>query len=671
MNRLLSVALAVASIVAWDGAFAYNERIGGSGLKDATAYGVKCDGTTHDSIALQAALNAANGIQLPAKSNCLVTGITLGSQQTLDCAQSVLTADTPSPLALWVVKKQGNYSAVQNCIVNDPTYLNKVSTTLSGAVAAGSFVIPLSAPGGFLCGMPLIIQVSGAYFPTKAVKTNCLSAGNLTIVDPIPNVATAVAVVSGGVNCAASVDTPPANYRPSSLIMTGGTGVIPPTFKVLAGFVSGGVIQANGLSIQARGFVQTVPSNPVTLAPGASNANCIGATANITWGGALIGATVEGVFGEFVADQGGYGGFRNNAVENGTACFGFYSTTPLVSVLGYDVDDSNRCNGFQLFGLIVDANVEISTFTHFWMSGQPHGTSLFGAIGVYTDFTDPPSLVAGSGGNNFDNLTVGGAEIGIWAENANNLLIGQDVTADTSRDYGFICAGCNNVQFSANPWFAFTGPQSLSGLWGFGVNTVWTSWSSVGNLNTPVNVVSISGLRGGASAADAFFADWAGDGTGYGASVSWGCNQNSTLFGFWPVGQLGAINKLCSTLAGNTGGVVAVGSGFFVGNGAGSSTTEANVASPLNSQATFVKLHAHSTAAPTTGTAYIITLYDWTNFTASTATPITCTIPTGLFDCTYQGPAPYIVQKDDLLDFKVTATGSPPSAQFLITAGAE
>jgi hypothetical protein len=254
-------------------------------------------------------------------------------------------------------------------------------------------------------------------------------------------------------------------------------------------------------------------------------------------------------------------------------------------------------------------------------------------------------------------ITVGNAEIGFWVEAANygnNLVFDSAVTADNLRDYGFVCAGCNLLAFGADPWFSFTRN---------GVNAVFTNWTSTTQSNQLVSNVILPGMRGGNSAADIYLSSDLSA-----SAVSLGCGQFSTLLGFWPVGNFGALTKFCKTfMQGSSGGTtLSAGTTTFMGEGVGSDTTTANMQQINSSYDTVIKMHVTASAAPGTAHSSTVTLYD-----NVTATPIACTIPAAGTTCDYLGPVPYIFPVNDLATVGVTPTSGAASASYRHVEGAE
>ena len=83
---------------------------------DPAIWGAVGNGVTHDTTAFQNALNDAPSVVTPGGMTYLVNGLTLPSQHSLECQNSVLTNDSPSINSyakLWVFKGVGNSMTVK------------------------------------------------------------------------------------------------------------------------------------------------------------------------------------------------------------------------------------------------------------------------------------------------------------------------------------------------------------------------------------------------------------------------------------------------------------------------------------------------------------------------------------------------------------------------------
>lgn len=117
-----------------------------------TAYGAKCDGTTDDSSAFQAALNALSGtgtwLQVPPGSTCKIAA-------TVDVPSSVVVTGYGATI-LSNIAGSNFYNAT---FYAEPGSI-LASTTLSGNIAAGATTLTVTSATGFAAGA--IIQIAGA-----------------------------------------------------------------------------------------------------------------------------------------------------------------------------------------------------------------------------------------------------------------------------------------------------------------------------------------------------------------------------------------------------------------------------------------------------------------------------------------------------------------------------
>ena len=611
-------------------------------------YGALCDGATSDTTAFTNAFAAGSVIQVPTGKTCIVGDLVLAAGKQLDCGGSMLQAASGSS---WVIKKNGVNSWIKNCYVNDPNDYNKKSTTLSGAASAGATAVAVAATTGFANGMPVTIKLaSGAYWPTKIKPTTGISGLNVTIVDPIPSSATAVAVASGGgTNCGVG----------TTLVVQGGSG--PPTTLYVTAVTGTAVLTA---TISSPGLYSTAPSNPVTAVSG-NNAACT-ATFNLTMAGASSGAEFSGGWGSLVVDQSSYGGLENITMPSCFGCIGYYSTsTSLSNPTTQENVSKVQINAARHFGVTVDAGVYVSFFKDILIYGNAHGTSNYGTVGFYRNYANPTNS-SPSGGNHFS-YTALTFEIGTLSTYGNLDFYEDSNTNDTSRNYGFICNGCYKINWVGPAFNAFTGPNAYSGTGGLGVGTYFGKYTvTSGSAVSAVDNNMSSGVAGGANAADIFFSDYAADGSGTGAAVWLGsAGPNMILSGY-----TAALQNAPLFFTGTSGTEVGgAGTTWYLSNGIGASTTEYYASSMVHKAGVVTKFTCMSSVAPGAGQTYTCAFKDFPTPNAGSSTSRGSCSYTGAatYGCSYVGPGFYVAEQDQVA-IAITSSASAPIANFKVYA---
>lgn len=428
-------------------------------------YSAVCDGTTVDSAAFTTAIAAGSAIMLPPAKNCVVGNLVIGGNQTLDCQGSILTA---APGANWIVKKTGFNSTVGNCLFSDPGLVQmKTAHLTSGGANPGDTVLSVDSSSGFQVNMVATVQlVSGAYWTSKITA---VGTGTITIADPIPSTISGTPTVS--TSGSGWVDQ-------TECTIKGGVG--PPMTGTLS--ASAGAITA--FAPNSPGLYQTAPSSPAAVVCPATGAAFNGAI-NVTWGGASAGAFVDAAFGSLVSDNSTDGFIRNVTFGIVPVGLELMSTTGASSA-GEKINGIN-VNASVMVGMAKLQAVNNIGVSDVLMFGSAHHASAYGAAGLYID---GDNQTAASGGNKWSVITLG-YEVGAVDLNG-TLDLFENVVNDTTRNYGFVCIGCNTSTFTSL-WDTFSGPLASGSLGShprkgvgvyFGnsaVNNTLTSFYSVNN----------------------------------------------------------------------------------------------------------------------------------------------------------------------------------------------
>lgn len=398
-------------------------------------YGAVCDGTTVDSAAFTATIAATSAIILPPAKNCVIGNAIIGGNQVLDCQGSILTA---APGANWIVKKTGFNSTVRNCLFSDPGLVEMKTTTLAGTANPGDTVLSVVNSTNFQANMIATVQlVSGAYWTSKITG---VATGSITIADPIPSTIAATPTVSSGGT--GWIDGTECTVK---------TGIGPP----MTGTISASAGAITAFAPNSPGLYQTPPTSPAAVVCPQTGSAFNGAI-NVTWGGASAGGFVDASFGSLVSDNSTDGFITNVTFGIVPVGLELMSTTGASSA-GEKVNGIN-VNASAMVGMAKLQGVNNIGVSHVLMFGSAHHASAYGAAGLYID---GDNQTAASGGNKWSIIALN-YETGTVDLNG-TLDLFDDVVDDTSRNYGFVCIGCNTSQFPSL-WATFSGPNASASL---------------------------------------------------------------------------------------------------------------------------------------------------------------------------------------------------------------
>ena len=175
------------------GPFSIGGSLAVAGAITGGANALACDGATNDTTAFAASLSANKTILLPPGKTCLVNGLVMTGGQTLDCQGSTLQ---PYSATGWIIKKTGFHAVIRNCVFNDPNNYTEQTSTLASGASPGASTITAASAAAMSNGEPISIALaSGAYFVTKITG---ISSNTITLQDPIPYSATAIASIGAG-----------------------------------------------------------------------------------------------------------------------------------------------------------------------------------------------------------------------------------------------------------------------------------------------------------------------------------------------------------------------------------------------------------------------------------------------------------------------------------------
>jgi len=642
------------STTIWRGILTRGDTSGTSPLDTGTtlvspyAFGAECNGTTVDSTAFTSAFAAGKLVHLPPNVVCVVGDLLLGGPNaTLDCNGSTLQA---APGSLWTIKKTGVNVWIRNCVINDPSFFNVVTTTTSGALAAGAATFNVGSAAGFQTGMPVnILLTSGAYWPMKIKPVGGIAGNSVTIVDPIPSSATGVALGSGGVGCRVG----------DSLVVQGGSG--PPVTLQVTGATAGAV---TSIAIASPGFYSATPSNPA-VARSQRQQSCTGVMVNLIYAGASASAAFYGSWGSVVIDQTSYGGLENITIPAAVAGIGIYSTSS--NSLNWTAQENYRSiemNATKFFGILVDAGVHIVSIRDVLMYGYQNAASSYGTVGFSRNYVQPTNS-APSGGNRFSNVTSLGFEIGAIAT-ISGLDSYEGFTTDTTRNYGFLCNGCNENTWPSIPFMTFTGPDAGPPMStaGYGIGMYFGKYTPQGAVSpAPAINNGMAGIRGGFNGADIYFSDWYGDGSGTGASMWIGVGSTIPTATF--SGHTAAVVSARDILLGNSGASVGgTGATVYMANGVGSSADEFAVVVPVSAPRMITRFTCQSSSAPGPSETYSCNLRE------QAATVASCTISGGSsFGCTFTGPAYMLAEGTSTAVQLVSSPGAAASFFRIAVSG--
>lgn len=491
-------------------------------------YGAMCDGITDDTAAFAKAIDSGRSLELPPNVECVVAGITLPSHTSLSCNGSTLKPPV-SAAGKWILKRTGAYQKLKSCTLQDQHSYTMASTMLNSEASPGATILNVDVSTHFAVGMPITAQLdSGIRFVTKIVA---VTAGQITILDPIPSSATAVSLVAGGTGA----------VNEDSLVALGGSGLNAP-LTIQASVASGGALKS--ATIQAPGLYETPPPNPVSF-QNTSSARGASAMLDVIWAGASKGNTIQAAWGLLVSE-----GAIEGSVEDLRIA---YAPVGIVYQKGESQSEGEQLSNFQmnvvsLVGLFVDVNTNTLSVSNgrIWGIHPRHC-----AVGVYLNGRNPGSIAAG--GNNFVNVNALHCNVG-WMLRAAQLSMFTQATSDTNTHYAWILDQSSNLGFD----------NVYGGVTGLGVNGYGIGMHiGGGSLN-----VGISQLQAGRNAADLNV-----DGT---SSVFLGQTVGVQSVGHRITGNGAGLFSGAQTLSANTGPILLSPKPTYIGPN-GSSAAETNV----------------------------------------------------------------------------------------------
>ena len=455
---------AVNNIPLWNNTNGTLVKDSGIAIQSPFVYGAKCDGSTVDTTAFNAAQAAGSRIELPAFVICKIADFTLTSNQTLDCHGSQLIA---APGAHWLVKKTGSNVTVRNCVLTDASGYTLVSTTLNQNAAPGATTLYLTNSTNFQPGqMVSVLLNSGSYWTTKVVA---VGAGYITIPSPgIPySISGTPTVASGGSGWPALAEVVVNGGKPTA-------DGVPATGHIGA---SGGAV--NAFVLDTPGFWFADPGSTLGIyTPGTTQA--IAATISVTVSGANSGNVVDAAFGVYTIDNACCGETQNIQITQAPVGMQIANTS---ANPGYTTAETIRgltFSNISLVGLAKMCNVNNTFVREAQVIGGLHRASNFGALGFYDDANN---CTIASGGNTFDVLALD-FEMGGVANSAGGGGVDHFISAvfDGNRNLGFGCFGCFNLDATYLD-ATFSGPNAQNGSGGAGVGVAFTG-TAVNNTIT-------------------------------------------------------------------------------------------------------------------------------------------------------------------------------------------
>lgn len=589
----------------------------GTPVNIVTNFGAKCDGTTNDSAAFTTAFATSGPFILPSGVTCVVSNLVLSAGKILNCSGSTLEAATG---ANWVISLSGFATATESCNVDDANSNTMTSSTLASSISPGSLTAVVNG-GSYQRGQILTVFLDNGWKQTTKIAG--ISGTTLTMLDPLPASVpnTAPTVASAGNGC----------HVGETLTTNAGYGH-PATFEVLTLTGADGSGVATVSAPLVPGMFTTYPSNPVMMWNGGT---CLGVTLNLPSAiGASSGNATQAAFGLVLFRAGLYDLVDRSYFQHCPVCIQEEVVNSSTDSIAF-ATVSNFEIGASMVGLARGVNVNNTRALNGIIYGHVTGGSGYAGAGIYADSQNVTAFP--SGGNIYTNVQILNNETGVLLRQA-QLDTFLNTQTDGTRGWGWRCDGCANEEFNGTVRATYSGPSEMLGIPSQGIGFSFTSYRGFVPMGTSFADAYVAN-----NATDFYFADSAN------ACGSPPCPLDAIVMSNYGPGQvMGGFTEGIlpnrTIFAAQTGNTLTPGPGtpIYMGSGLGYGSGNLTGVAIYNSlRGNITKFACAGGVLQTGGNATCAVQ-------RSASTIASCTILSGTFGCTSDGPGIAVFDGDEL-----------------------